>query len=221
MPRHKCHVYDTNKPPYLRRHDAHLTSLSWHAFALSSHCSHNEGSFFLRSHTEVHWGEFFKTDNRTEGTYSSKFQMLFINLRLCEWKLFKSSTTEVKIWHIMAYSDVIWHLRIWRTLAQVFACCLTAPSHGLDQCCQPPGSLHVLGSFVSFSPRRVSFKLIRNGLHERFIIGTYSDEIYEYDFRVFAIWGAHAFPLKIYCGLTRAMLCIDVHNICVHHVASI
>ena len=31
-------------------------------------------------------------------------------------------------------SDTIWHWRSWSTLVQVMACCLTAPSHYLDQC---------------------------------------------------------------------------------------
>ena len=31
-------------------------------------------------------------------------------------------------------SDAIWRWRSWSTLVQVMACCLTAPSHYLDQC---------------------------------------------------------------------------------------
>ena len=31
-------------------------------------------------------------------------------------------------------SDAIWHWRSWSTLAQVMACCLTEPSHYLNQC---------------------------------------------------------------------------------------
>ena len=31
-------------------------------------------------------------------------------------------------------SDAIWRQRSWSTLAQVMACCLTAPSHFLNQC---------------------------------------------------------------------------------------
>ena len=31
-------------------------------------------------------------------------------------------------------SDIIWRQRSWSTLAQVMACCLTAPSHNLNQC---------------------------------------------------------------------------------------
>ena len=31
-------------------------------------------------------------------------------------------------------SDTIWRHRSWSTLAQVMACCLTAPSHYLNQC---------------------------------------------------------------------------------------
>ena len=31
-------------------------------------------------------------------------------------------------------SDAIWHWRSWSTLVQVMACCLTAPSHYLNQC---------------------------------------------------------------------------------------
>ena len=31
-------------------------------------------------------------------------------------------------------SDTIWHWRSWSTLVQVMACCLTAPSHYLNQC---------------------------------------------------------------------------------------
>ena len=31
-------------------------------------------------------------------------------------------------------SDAIWHHRAWSTLVQVMACCLTAPSHYLNQC---------------------------------------------------------------------------------------
>ena len=31
-------------------------------------------------------------------------------------------------------SDAIWHWRTWSTLVQVIACCLTAPSHYLNQC---------------------------------------------------------------------------------------
>ena len=31
-------------------------------------------------------------------------------------------------------SDAIWRHRSWSTLAQVMACCLTAPSHYLNQC---------------------------------------------------------------------------------------
>ena len=31
-------------------------------------------------------------------------------------------------------SDAIWWLRAWSTLAQVMACCLTAPNHYLNQC---------------------------------------------------------------------------------------
>ena len=31
-------------------------------------------------------------------------------------------------------SDAIWRQRSWSTLAQVMACCLTAPSHYLNQC---------------------------------------------------------------------------------------
>ena len=31
-------------------------------------------------------------------------------------------------------SDTIWHQRSWSTLDQVMACCLTAPSHYLNQC---------------------------------------------------------------------------------------
>ena len=31
-------------------------------------------------------------------------------------------------------SDVIWHWRSWSTLVQALACCLTAPSHYLNQC---------------------------------------------------------------------------------------
>ena len=31
-------------------------------------------------------------------------------------------------------SDTIWHWRSWSTLVQLMACCLTAPSHYLNQC---------------------------------------------------------------------------------------
>ena len=31
-------------------------------------------------------------------------------------------------------SDAIWHWKSWSTLVQVMACCLTAPSHYLNQC---------------------------------------------------------------------------------------
>ena len=31
-------------------------------------------------------------------------------------------------------SDAVWHSRSWSTLVQVMACCLTAPSHYLNQC---------------------------------------------------------------------------------------
>ena len=34
----------------------------------------------------------------------------------------------------LATSDAIWRHRIWSTLFQVMACCLTAPSHYLNQC---------------------------------------------------------------------------------------
>ena len=34
----------------------------------------------------------------------------------------------------MRPSDVIWRHRAWSTLARVMACCLTAPSHYLNQC---------------------------------------------------------------------------------------
>ena len=34
----------------------------------------------------------------------------------------------------MGPSDAIWHWRSWSTLVQIMACCLTAPSHYLNQC---------------------------------------------------------------------------------------
>ena len=44
----------------------------------------------------------------------------------------------------------------------------------------PPGSLYALGAFESLSFGHISFKFIQNGLHGRFIIHIYADEIYEY-----------------------------------------
>ena len=34
----------------------------------------------------------------------------------------------------LGHSDAIWRWRSWSTLVQVMACCLTAPSHYLNQC---------------------------------------------------------------------------------------
>ena len=43
----------------------------------------------------------------------------------CSWFVFVNS---------LGPSDAIWRWRSWSTLVQVMACCLTAPSHYLNQC---------------------------------------------------------------------------------------
>ena len=40
-------------------------------------------------------------------------------------------------WHTLGPSDAIWRYRAGPTLANVIACCLTAPSHHMNQCWLP------------------------------------------------------------------------------------
>ena len=42
--------------------------------------------------------------------------------------------TPVMLDYSLRTSDALWHPRIWWTLVQVMACCLTAPNHYLNQC---------------------------------------------------------------------------------------
>ena len=44
------------------------------------------------------------------------------------------SCTKPLIFNSLGPNDAIWHWRSWSTLVQVIACCLTAPSHYLNQC---------------------------------------------------------------------------------------
>ena len=70
--------------------------------------------------------------------------------QLCSPNTDKSDTNDsFKAWSVLAFkngvqsvslyplwpSDTIWRQRSGSTLAQVMACCLTAPSHYLNQCC--------------------------------------------------------------------------------------
>ena len=79
-------------------------------------------------------------------------------------------------------------------------------------CCHylPPGSLLTVGASESLSYSHVSFNLILNVLHERYIIQTYMEEMYKHAFRVCAIWDAQAFSLMNYCGFNIEPFCSDV-----------
>ena len=46
-------------------------------------------------------------------------------------RIFRHCTSMV---NSLGPSDTIWHWRSWSTLVQVMACCLTTPSHYLNQC---------------------------------------------------------------------------------------
>ena len=54
------------------------------------------------------------------------------------------------------------------------------------------------------------FNLIKDFLHDRYIIQTYVDEIYQHAFRVCAIWDAQTFQLMHYCGFNVEPFCSDV-----------
>ena len=56
---------------------------------------------------------------------------------------------------------------------------------------------------------QVSFKLIKNGLHERFIIQIYLDKSYEHAFYVCAIRDTQVRPVKSYCGFNTELHCSD------------
>ena len=45
-----------------------------------------------------------------------------------------SSLREPVVNSLWPTSDITWNQRFWSTLVQVMACCLTAPSHHLNQC---------------------------------------------------------------------------------------
>ena len=49
-------------------------------------------------------------------------------------KLPQVNATQLNIINSLRPSDAIWRQWSWTTLAQVMACCLTAPSHYLNQC---------------------------------------------------------------------------------------
>ena len=46
----------------------------------------------------------------------------------------KTRISQLKELNSLGPSDAIWRWRSWSTLVQVMACCLTAPSHYLNQC---------------------------------------------------------------------------------------
>ena len=79
-------------------------------------------------------------------------------------------------------------------------------------CCHhlPPCSLLTLWASESLSYSHVSFNLIYNVLHERYIIQTYMDEIYKHVFRLCAIWDIQAFSLMTYCGFNIEPFCSEV-----------
>ena len=58
------------------------------------------------------------------------------NLGWCNWGLNQITNIFQKIlpFNSLGPSDAIWRWRSWSTLVQVMACCLTAPSHYLNQC---------------------------------------------------------------------------------------
>ena len=64
--------------------------------------------------------------------WSAKTKFSEIGIKI--WKhFFQVNAFENKI-NSLGPSDAIWHWRSWSTLVQVMACCLTAPSHYLNQC---------------------------------------------------------------------------------------
>ena len=81
----------------------------------------------------------------------------------------------------------------------------------------PTGSLYALGASKSLLCSYVSFKLIWNGLHVRYIAQTDWDEIYEHAFYVCAIWDIQAFSLKNYWSFNTKSYCSDV---CGYHLCS-
>ena len=56
-------------------------------------------------------------------------QNLGSTVQVLEWRIVQSVMIKP-----LRPSDAIWRQRSWTTLAQVMACCLTAPSHYLNQC---------------------------------------------------------------------------------------
>ena len=64
------------------------------------------------------------------------------NLTVCStagsgWQQRKHQSSlyfELSCFNSLGHGDTIWRWRSWSTVAQVMACCLTAPSHYLNQC---------------------------------------------------------------------------------------
>ena len=67
-----------------------------------------------------------------------------------------------------------------------------------------------LGAPESLSYSQVSFRLIWNDLHGRYITQTYMDEICIHDFHICAIWDAQAFRLMNYWGINIESFCSEV-----------
>ena len=62
-------------------------------------------------------------------------------------------------------SDTIWWHRIWSTLGQVMACCLTAPSHYLNQCWLIISEVKWPSTKGNFTKRHLSHQWLKWALH--------------------------------------------------------
>ena len=87
-----------------------------------------EALFFFYNY----WILDYNKKKRSTDLQESLLQMLHVFFVLVNF-------TQAKSWHrdqdnSLGPSDTIWRWRSWSTLVQVMACCLTAPSHYLNQC---------------------------------------------------------------------------------------
>ena len=97
-----------------------IISLRWHRL-LKSLLVEDKDLFIL--HGQYHGGQ-WPNDTRSQGISS-----LGVDLAIPQYSGFST-------WRVNSFgpSNAIWWLRCGSTLAQVMACCLTAPSHYLNQC---------------------------------------------------------------------------------------
>ena len=93
--------------------------------------SHNVICFFVAGEAKSN----IIISNRTATQASIILLLDIASLTFLSLSIITNTTVEVSDSHgILWPSDTIWGQRSRSTLAQVMACCLTAPSHHLNQC---------------------------------------------------------------------------------------